>query len=97
MNMRIDENVGRPQSAATQQIAYTGAAAPTTALTDERVFRVVTSTDAFIRIGASAVAVATTDMFVPAYTPEYFFVPKGYVISAIRSSTSGTMYATPME
>lgn len=91
------ENVGVPQGGATQQIAYTGTAAPTTALTEERVFRVVTTSDAFLKIAASAVAVANADMFVPALTPEYFYVPKGYRISAIQSSAAGTMYATPME
>lgn len=91
------ENVGIPEAAATQAVAYSAAAAATTALTEGRIFRIQTTTDAFIRIAADAVAVAATDMPILAGTPEYFRVPKGYRISAIRNNTDGVMSATPME
>lgn len=80
-----------------QNVAYTGTAgtiANATGSTTEAV-RVFVTTDAFIKISAAGTAATTADMFLPAYTVEYFCVPNGGVkVSAIQLAAGGTLYVT---
>jgi hypothetical protein len=80
-------------------VAFTATAAKTTSPISDYVFlvRVVLTTDGFIRIGPnSGLAATTSDMYLPAGVPEYFAVHPNEHISAIRLSSSGTMYVTEM-
>ena len=81
----------------TQVKAYTGTAgtidnAISTGIT---VIRVWVTTAAFIKIAASPTA-TTSDIPMPANTPEYFVVPPGSKVSAIQSASGGSVYVTEM-
>lgn len=79
----------------TQVKAYTGTAgtidnAISTGIT---VVRVWLSTAGYIAIGASPTA-TTSDIPMPANTPEYFIVPPGAKVSAIQASSGGNLHVT---
>ena len=65
------------------------------------IVRLVASVDCFVqfKIGENPPA-ATTDMFLPAYSPEYFNVPhdvsESVYISGIVASGTGTLYVGVM-
>lgn len=77
---------------ATVVVAYTDTAAVSAALAAHCV-RVIATTACFLKFGATPVA-TTSDMYLPADVPEYFFISSGSKISAIRSATSGNLYIT---
>ncbi len=80
-----------------QKVAYTGTAGTISNVITSGVsiVRIVCTTDAYVKIGASPTA-TTSDMFVPANTPEYFAVPDdGTVkVSAVQLSSGGTLHVT---
>lgn len=81
----------------TQTKAYTGTAgvidnAISNGIT---VVRVWLSTAGFIAIGASPTA-TTSDIPMPANTPEYFIVPPGAKVSAVQSEEGGNLFVTEM-
>jgi nicotinamide mononucleotide (NMN) deamidase PncC len=80
---------------ATQAVAYTGTAAPSTtafAAGTHRV-RVVANSACHIVIGGTPVAVVT-DPFLPANTVEELTVNPGEKISAVRAATGGLVTET---
>lgn len=82
----------------TQNVAYTGTAGAIANAVggqtgDFRVIRIMTTTASFIAVGTNPTA-TTSDMPLPANSPEYFVVPAGYKVSAIQSATAGTLYVT---
>lgn len=82
----------------TQSKAYTGTAGviDNAVGANTRVVRVTTTTDAFIKFGTAPTA-TTADCFIKANTPEFFrVVPGTDKISAIQSSSGGTLYVTEM-
>lgn len=81
----------------TQTKAYTGTAgvidnAISNGIT---VVRVWLSTAGFIAIGAAPTA-TTSDIPMPANTPEYFIVPPGAKVSAVQSASGGNLFVTEM-
>ncbi len=81
----------------TQSKAYTGTAGT---IDDPisggiTVIRVWLTTAGYIAIDASPTA-TTSDIPMPANTPEYFVVPPGSKVSAIQASSGGTLYVTEM-
>lgn len=98
--MDTREVIGRPQFGQGQSVAYTGTAGTITNTLPEgtTAVRVMTTSDAYIRIGVSPTAV-TTDLFLPAYMPEYFPVyaigPNLPKVSAVQVSAAGTLYVMP--
>lgn len=81
----------------TQVKAYTGTAgtidnAISSGIT---VIRVWLSTAGYIAIGAAPTA-TTSDIPMPANTPEYFVVPPGSKVSAIQSASGGNLFVTEM-
>lgn len=63
--------------------------------------RLVSTVDCFVNFkSASAPTPATTEMFLPAYAPEYFNTrigfPSDLYIGVITSSATGSLYATVM-
>lgn len=82
---------------ASQVKAYTGTAGTVdNAISDGiTVIRVWLSTAGYIAIGASPTA-TTSDIPMPANTPEYFVVPPGSKVSAIQSASGGNLHVTEM-
>lgn len=82
---------------ATQTKAYTGTAGTIDNAIGEgiNVIRVWLSTAGYIAIGSSPTA-TTSDIPMPANTPEYFIVPPGSKVSAIQASSGGTLHVTEM-
>lgn len=88
---------GNPMGGSSLTVAYTGTAGTTSALNKDAVCcRVVSTTDCFIRIStAGTAAAANVDVYLPAYTPEYFDCPNAAKVSAIQVSAGGSIYVTP--
>lgn len=59
------------------------------------VIRVWLSTAGYVAVGASPTA-TTSDIPMPADTPEYFVVPPGAKVSAIQASSGGNLHVTEM-
>jgi len=92
MSSNNEPTVLRPGASSTA--SYTGTAAAATAVADHvKVVRVVCSSDCFVSFTGTA---TTSDMFIPALTPEYFNVTNGQTPSFIRLTVSGTAYVTDM-
>lgn len=81
----------------TQTVAYTASAVATTNAFGAQinVVRVVSTTDCFIEFLKTPVA-TTSDTFLPALSVEYFTVTQGQKLSAIRSSSDGSIFVTEM-
>jgi hypothetical protein len=60
-----------------------------------RVVRLVSTVNAFVQIGTAPVATAL-NMFIPAYSPEYFTVNPQTKVSGLSQNLSGTLYITEM-
>lgn len=82
---------------ATQVKAYTGTAGviDNAIGSGTTVIRVWLTTAGYIAIGASPTA-TTSDIPMPANTPEYFVVPPGSKVSAIQSASGGNLFVTEM-
>jgi hypothetical protein len=78
-----------------QAVAYTDAAAASANAfgVGTQVVRVSSTTGCHIRFGAAPTAVAT-DSFLKGGQPEYFVVTPGQKVSAVRTSTNGTLTVT---
>jgi hypothetical protein len=82
----------------TTAIAYTAAAGVNAAAIICEIVRIYSTTDCFVKFGSTATLAATVnDMFLAAYTPEYFSTRGDTYISAIRSGVNGSLYVTEME
>lgn len=82
-----------------QSVAYTGTAGTITnnLPAGTQAVTVTTTTDAFVRVGASPTAVVT-DLYVPAFCTRVIKVPDPGVpskVSAIQVTTGGTLYVSP--
>lgn len=78
----------------TQAKAYDGATSLDAALAaTTKIIRVMLTEDGFFKLAAGA---TTSDIPMAAWVPEYFRVSGGETISAIKSSTAGTIYVTEM-
>jgi hypothetical protein len=68
-----------------------GSGAMVTPATTQHV-RVVSSTDCYIVFGPAATVIATSaSCFLPANSPEYFWVNPGDVVAVIQSSAAGVL------
>lgn len=78
-----------------QSKSYTGTAGTIDDVIGDGVLivRVVVTTDAFIKIGKAVTATAN-DVPLFANQPEYFSCSAGMVVSAIQSSSGGTLHVT---
>lgn len=75
--------------------AYTGTAGASDAIPPGiTVVRVLTTTDAYVRFGATATS--TTGFYMNAETPEYFRVIPGEIISALKVTDDGNLHVTYM-
>ncbi len=78
-----------------QNVTYTGTQGVITNAMGAGVHkcRVVVTTAAFIKIGSSPTA-TSSDVYMPADSPEYFTIAEGEKVSAIQSSSGGTLHVT---
>ena len=85
--------VGLPGT--TQNVAYTGTAGTIANGIGLGVYKVrlMVTTDAFVKIDSSPTA-TTADMYMPAFSVEYFSCRPGQKVSAIQVSSGGTLYVT---
>lgn len=82
----------------TQVVAYTGTAGTISNAvggSGSVVIRVWLSTAGYIAVGAEPTA-TTSDIPMPANTPEYFIVSAGDKVSAIQASSGGNLHVTAM-
>jgi hypothetical protein len=81
----------------TQKVAYTGTAGtiPNGVGAQTYQVRIVCTTGAFVLIGDSPTA-TTSDMPTFADLPEYFSITPGQKVSAIQSSSGGTLYVAEL-
>ncbi len=81
----------------TTVIAFTGTAAVNTTAFAGSVVRLIATEDCYVKFGVdTVVAVAATDFLLKANIAEYFTQKEGY-ISAVRVTTSGSLFVTEME
>jgi hypothetical protein len=87
--------IGTGRLSTAQNVAYTGTAGAIANGVGTQTYkvRVVTTTAAFIAIGDSPTA-TSSDTYIPADSAEYFTITPGQKVSAIRLSSSGTLYVT---
>lgn len=74
---------------------YTGTAGTSSALSGGTRVLLWCTTDAYVMVGASATATATS-LPIPAYTPVILPVGSGARVSAVQISTSGSCYFIPL-
>jgi hypothetical protein len=81
-----------------QSVAYTGTAGTISNVvgSQTRQVRVVVTTAAYIKIGNSPTA-TTSDVYMPADSPEYFTCTPGQKVSAVQVSSGGTLHVTEIE
>jgi hypothetical protein len=78
-----------------QSVAYTGTAGTIANAVGAQTtkVRVLTTTDAFIKIDNSPTA-TSSDVYLPALQAEYFHITPGQKVSAIQVSGGGTLHVT---
>ena len=59
------------------------------------IIRLVSTTDCYLKFGATPTAVAT-DMLLPANVVEYFGATPGVKVAAIQRAAAGTLFVTEM-
>lgn len=83
----------------TQTVSYTSTAGTITNAVSSgvQVIRVWLSTAGYVAIGTAPTA-TTSDIPMPANTPEYFIVPPGgsTKVSAVQSASGGSLFVTEM-
>jgi hypothetical protein len=82
----------------TTAIAYTGTHGVNAVVFACEIVRLYSTTDCYVKFGSTSVVAATNaDMFMKAYSPEYFSMRGDGWISAIQDSSGGSLYVTEME
>lgn len=93
--MKPEHAIFSPIAGGAKKVAYTGTAGATATFSSETTaVWVLTTTDAFIRVGATAVA--DKDLYLPAYTPIVLAAAGATYVSAVQVASGGTLYACPV-
>ena len=79
----------------TVSVSGTSAAVTNAFGTGTTIIRLVSTTDCYLKFGATPTAVST-DMLLPANVVEYFGATPGVKIAALQRSTAGTLFVTEM-
>ena len=92
--MRSNIQAYRPTTC--QTVAYTGTSAASTNAfaSSTHLVRVVATSDCFITFAGTPTA-TTSDIFLPAYTVEYFMADS-VKVAAIQSASAGDLHVTEM-
>jgi hypothetical protein len=78
-----------------QSVAFTGTAGTIANAVGAQTtkVRVLTTTDAFIKIDNAPTA-TSSDVYLPAFQAEYFHITPGQKVSAIQAAAGGTLHVT---
>lgn len=88
--------LGYPLAGTGQKVSYTGTAGTTTAVGSQTYkVRVTVSSDAWIRVGGTAVV--NTDTFMFSGSTEYFKCHPGQVVTAVQDSAGGNLTIVEVE
>lgn len=92
----MQQFIGVGRIGTTQNVAYTGTAGTITNGISTGIYkvRVMVTTDAFVKVVDTGSVATTSDMYLVAFSPEYFTCSPGQKVSAIQVSSGGTLYAT---
>ncbi len=95
--MTPHDTTASPMGGQTVNFNYTGTAGTSSAMPSSASgVRLRSTTACFVRISTEGTAaVATTDFPLDALSAEYFPIPEGAIISAIRETADGVLYCTP--
>lgn len=97
---RFNHSIQALAPSTSQTVAVSATSAATTNALDKNtvVVRVIPTTNCFVKIGTSTPTATTADMFMPAFTAEYFRVNGNETlkIAVIQQSASGSLYVTEM-
>ena len=87
-----------PSTSQTVSVSSSSAATTNALAKSTVVVRLISTTNCFVKIGTGTPTAAVTDMFLPAFTAEYFRVNGNDTIkiAAIQLSASGSLYVTEM-
>jgi len=86
--------IGTGRLGTSQVKAYTTTAAIDNAIgSGTNKVRVVVTTAAYIKIGESPTA-TTSDVYMPADSPEYFTISAGEKVAAVQVSSGGNLHVT---
>lgn len=90
-------NIQAFRPGASQTIAYTATSGVVASAVGTQTYlvRIVTTSDAFVKIAAAPVA-AAADVFMPANTPEYFVINPGEKVAAVQVSAGGNLHITEL-
>jgi hypothetical protein len=96
--MAAQQYIGTGRIGTTQNVAYTGTSGAITNPVSSQTYkvRVLTTTDAFVRISDGTPTATTADAYLPAFTPEYFTCTPGQKVAAMQVSAGGTLYVSEM-
>jgi hypothetical protein len=61
-----------------------------------QVVRILSTSAAYVKFGATGDSATASDMIVPANVPEYFTISAGQFVHALQVSAAGTMDVTEM-
>ena len=83
----------------TVNVAFAATSVTTAAISaPSNVIRIVSTSDCFIEISPSGTpASATSSLYLPAISPEYFQCPTNCKVSVIQEGVPGTLYVTPCQ
>ena len=94
--MRTQFDVSRAPVGASQKVDYDGSVQSTAFPGNTNLVRLVSTTDCFVELGENPTAAANTSMFLPAYSPEYIVANPAWKVAAIKLTSAGTLYVTPV-
>lgn len=97
--MAGQQYIGTGRLGTHQSVAYTGTAGEISNVIGTQTYkvRVVVTSAAYIKIHQDADAnAATTDVYMPADSPEYFSCTPGQKVSAVQVSAGGTLHVTEL-
>jgi hypothetical protein len=87
--------IGTARLGTHQVKAYTTSAEIDTAISSGiNKVRVVVTSAAYIKVGKTPVTATTSDVYMPADSPEYFTINPGEKVAAVQVSSGGNLHVT---
>jgi hypothetical protein len=83
-----------PNVSYVQAFTGTSSASQAGSTTNSLLVRLVSDTDCFVNLGLNPVVTATTGIFMPAGSVEYFKTEPGWKVAVIQKAAGGNLYIT---